>query len=235
MCGPRLMYVAVAGAGGRMGRMVCEAVPSTPGLTLVAEVGRGDDLRAALVSSRAKVLVDFTSPQAGADHLDLAIELGVHPVIGTTGIPRERLETAAARARERSLGGVVAPNFAIGAVLMIELARRAAPHLRAVEIIEAHHPRKLDAPSGTALRTRDQIQGALGPGSEIPIHSVRLPGFVASQEVILGGEGERLSIRHDTLDRGCFAPGILLAVRRAPSLRELHFDLAPLLLSSSGG
>lgn len=230
MCGPPTLSVAVAGSRGRMGRMISEALRAAPGFTLVAEVDREDDLRAALAASEARVLVDFTVPAVGADHLDLAIELGVHPVVGTTGIPRDRLDAAAERAREKRLGGVVAANFAIGAVLMIELARRAAQHLPAVEIIEAHHPAKLDAPSGTSLRTRERLREVVGSLREIPIHSIRLPGYVATQEVILGGTGERLSIRHDTLDRSCFAPGILLAIRRAPTIEELLFDLAPLVL-----
>ena len=226
--------VAVSGSAGRMGRMVVGAVDNTPDLQLVAAVDRDDDLAAILRDRRPQVLVDFTVPAVGADHLDLALELGIHPVVGTTGIPADRLDAAADRARSSGCGGVVAPNFAVGAVLMLELSRRAAPHLPSIEIIEAHHPDKLDAPSGTALRTRQGLEAAAGlPEGEIPIHSVRLPGFIASQEVILGGSGERLSIRHDTLDRGCFAPGILLAVRRAPSLGVLHRDLAPLLFDDA--
>ncbi len=227
--------VLVAGARGRMGLMVVEAVSAAEDLELVAEVDQGDDLEHALARSGATVLVDFTVPAVGADHLDLALAHGVHPVIGTTGIPRDRLDAAVERARERGIGGVVAPNFAVGAVLMIELARQAARHLPSIEIIEAHHPEKIDAPSGTALRTRERLADLAGDRATIPIHSVRLPGFVASQEVILGGPGERLSIRHDTLDRTCFAPGILLAIRSAPSLERLYLDLAPLLLAEGDG
>lgn len=221
--------VAVAGAGGRMGGMVVTAVSSAPDLVVVAEVEAGDDLATTLAASEAQVLVDFTVPAVGGIHLETAIASGVHPVIGTTGIDPACLERATEGARERGIGGVVAPNFALGAVMMIELARRAAPHWDAVEILEAHHPAKQDAPSGTALRTREAIAGVRSDSGEIPIHSVRLPGFVASQEIWFGGAGERLSIRHDTLDRTCFAPGILLAIRSAPTLRELVLDLAPLL------
>ena len=226
---PDPLPVAISGVRGRMGRMVREAVLASPDLALVAETDQGDDLAAALRSSGATVLVDFTTPEVGADHLDLALELGVHPVVGTTGIPRARLDDAVARARATGTGGVVAPNFALGAVLMMELSRRAAPHLPRIEIIESHHPAKLDAPSGTSLSTRERLLRATGGARPIPIHSVRLPGFVATQEVILGGTGERLVIRHDTIDRSCFAPGILLAVRRAPRLGALLLDLAPLL------
>ncbi len=222
--------VAVAGAAGRMGQMTVAAIKSAGDLSLVAAIGRSDDLRSRLEEVRPDVLIDFTTPDVGADHLDWAIELGISPVVGTTGLPPQRLAASVARAREARLGGVIAPNFAVGAVLMMELAKRAAPHLDAIEIIEAHHPAKKDAPSGTAARTRAGLAMVLGRDADsIPIHSVRLPGFIASQEVILGGHGERLSIRHDTLDRTCFAPGILLAVRRARSLDHLVLDLAELL------
>ena len=222
--------VAISGAAGHMGRMIVAAVEAVPDLSIVAALDRDDDLAAVLADRRPQVLIDFTVPAVGADHLDLALELGVHPVVGTTGIPADRLDGAAERARANGIGGVVAANFAVGAVLMMELSRRAAAHLGSIEIIEAHHPKKLDAPSGTSLRTRLGLAEAAGvPAEEIPIHSMRLPGFIASQEVILGGEGERLSVRHDTLDRSCFAPGILLACRKAPTLDRLFLDLAPLL------
>ena len=151
--------VVVSGCRGKMGRMVLEELPGAHELALVAAIDRDEDLAHALKSTGAEVLIDFTEPGVGADHLDLALELGVHPVIGTTGIHPTRLEAAAERARARGIGGVVAPNFAVGAVLMMELARRAAVHLPAVEIIESHHPAKKDAPSGTALLTRQRIQG----------------------------------------------------------------------------
>lgn len=230
-----MITVAIAGARGRMGRTARSAVASASDVELVAEIEREDDLAAVLRSSGARVLIDFTEPSVGARHLETAVELGVHPVIGTTGLDPTRLAAAAETAHERGLGGVVAPNFSVGAVLLMECVRRAGTFLDRVEIIEAHHPDKKDAPSGTALRTRDVLRSALPEDREVPIHSVRLPGFVASQEVLLGGTGERLSIRHDTIDRSCFEPGILLAVRRAPGLDEILFDLAPLLLGTGDG
>ena len=224
--------IVVAGAAGRMGRMAVEAITAAPDLSLVGTIGREDDFRATLEALRPEIVLDVTTPEVGADHLDWAIERGVHPIVGTTGMPSDRLARAKDAARAAKLGGIVAPNFALGAVLMIELAKRVAPFLDSVEIIEAHHPAKRDAPSGTAARTRQELQAIRGDESaDVPIHSVRLPGYIASQEVIFGGAGERLSIRHDTLDRTCFAPGILLAARRVRTLDQLVFDLASLLFA----
>ena len=190
MAASQEIRVALAGARGRMGRSIAPALREAPDLELVAEIERHDDLAAVLRRSEAGVLVDFTSPECGADHLEAALELGIHPVIGTTGLDRVRLDRALELSRRRRIGGVVAPNFALGAVLMIELARRAARHLPAIEIIEQHHPDKKDRPSGTALRTREVLAEVVGRG-EIPIRSVRLPGVVANQEVILGADANK--------------------------------------------
>ena len=212
-----------------MGQTVVEAVRGAPDLQVVAEVDLGDSIPSAIEANRPEVVVDFTVPGAIADNLEHYLEHRVHPVVGTTGLSGDALDSARERSRELELGGLVAPNFALGAVLMMELAARAARYLGAVEITEYHHPAKLDAPSGTSLRTREKITNEQPESREIPIHSVRLPGFLASQEVFLGGEGERLTIRHDSLDRRCFMPGVLLAVRRVSGLKELVVGLEALL------
>lgn len=221
--------VLVVGARGRMGAQTCRAVESAADLELVAQVEREDDLVEAIRRTQPAVGVDFTSPKTVDANLRTLVELGVHPVIGTTGWNPDVLEEMRERARLAGLGGVVAPNFAIGAVLMIELAARAARYLSQVSIIECHHTGKLDAPSGTSLRTQERIRRVVDDQRTAEIHSLRQEGFLAHQEVILGGPGERLTIRHDTLDRGCFMPGLLLAIRRAPELREIVVGLESLL------
>jgi 4-hydroxy-tetrahydrodipicolinate reductase len=205
-----MINVAVSGAAGRMGETVCEAVESAEDMALV---GRADPLlETALgdVLGDADVVVDFTTPDSALANARLCLEAGVHCVMGTTGADFSELEGVG------SANLLVAPNFAIGAVLMMELAQRVAEHMPECEIVELHHDRKLDAPSGTAARTADLIRAAGGNVHEI--HSVRLPGLVAHQEVIFGGAGQTLSIRHDSVDRQSFMPGVLLAVRKVGSL-----------------
>jgi len=208
-----MINVAVSGAAGRMGQTVCEAVEGADDMALV---GRADPLlKTALtdVLGDADVVVDFSTPDSAPENARHCLEAGVHCVMGTTGADFSSLE---------GVGGanlLVAPNFAIGAVLMMELAQRAAGHMPDCEIIELHHDRKLDAPSGTAARTADLIRAAGGNVHE-PIHSVRLPGLVAHHEVIFGGPGQTLSIRHDSIDRQSFMPGVLLAIRKVGSLER---------------
>jgi 4-hydroxy-tetrahydrodipicolinate reductase len=206
--------VAVAGAAGRMGATVCDAVTGAEDMALT---GRADpSLGVALpdVLADADVVVDFTTPDAALGNALACLDAGVHVVIGTTGFDPEPLYAAAVA----SAGNVlIAPNFAVGAVLMMRFAAEAARHLPKAEIVELHHDRKLDAPSGTAARTAALMRDAAG--REVPIHSVRLPGLVAHQEVLFGGTGETLTIRHDALDRSSFMPGVLVAVR---AVRELH-------------
>ncbi|MFN8176152.1 MAG: dihydrodipicolinate reductase C-terminal domain-containing protein [Solirubrobacteraceae bacterium] len=205
-----MIRVAVAGAAGRMGATVCEAVEAAGDMELT---GRADPaLGSALadVLGDADVVVDFTTPDTALDNARACLQAGVHVVIGTTGFDPAALEGVG------SANAFVAPNFAIGAVLMMRFATEAARHMRAAEIVELHHDGKLDAPSGTAARTASLMREA--GGRDVPIHSVRLPGLVAHQEVILGGEGETLTIRHDSLDRRSFMPGVLLAVRRVGGL-----------------
>lgn len=265
-----MIRVAVAGAAGKMGREVVKAVVRAPDLTLVAAVGRhhgvgedagllagigpigvkvGSDLRQALSESQAQVCVDFTLPEAGAENGRTVLEAGVCLVMGTTGLPAAELAALERLARERRVGGVVAPNFALGAILMMHFAAQAARVFPEVEIIEAHNPQKRDAPSGTARRTAELIarsraecsrwaaaasgvntsepapagnspaRGLLVEG--VPVHSLRLPGVVAHQEVVFGMEGQTLRLIHDSADRSSFMPGVLLAIRRAPELKGL--------------
>jgi 4-hydroxy-tetrahydrodipicolinate reductase len=204
-----VIRVAVAGAAGRMGETVCRAVEGADDMELVARADPelGVSLAEAL-ADRPDVLVDFTIPDSALANAREAVAAGVHTVIGTTGFDVDEL---------RGLTGAnvfVAPNFAIGAVLMMQFAVQAARHMAKAEIIELHRDGKLDAPSGTAARTAELM------GGDVPIHSVRLPGLVAHQEVILGDVGQTLTIRHDSIDRESFMPGVLLAIRKVGSLTE---------------
>jgi 4-hydroxy-tetrahydrodipicolinate reductase len=203
--------VAVAGAAGRMGQAVCAAVEGAEDLTLTGRADPALGTALADVLGDADVVVDFTRPDTALDNAREALEAGVHVVIGTTGFDIEALRSFAQGARANAF---VAPNFAIGAVLMMRFAAEASRHMERAEIIELHHAAKLDAPSGTAKRTAEMMEG------DVPIHSVRLPGIVADQEVILGDVAQTLTIRHVTTDRTSFMPGVLLAVRRVASLPE---------------
>jgi 4-hydroxy-tetrahydrodipicolinate reductase len=207
--------VAVAGAAGRMGKTVCAAVEGAPDMELTGRADPALGISLAEVLGDADVLVDFTLPSTAVDNAKQALAAGVHVVIGTTGFDANELA---------GFGGAnvfIAPNFAIGAVLMMQFAARAARHMARAEIIELHHDRKVDKPSGTAARTAALIAQAAGvEPDEVPIHSVRLPGLVAHQEVILGDVGQTLSIRHDSIDRESFMPGVLLAVRRVGELPD---------------
>jgi 4-hydroxy-tetrahydrodipicolinate reductase len=215
-----MLCVAVAGAAGRMGQAVCEAVEGAPDLELC---GRADPQLGTTVEQvleGADVLVDFTQPDAALANALAALAAGVNAVVGTTGFDVEPLRVAASDRRGAGAANAFfAPNFAIGAVLMTRFAVEAARHMAAAEIIELHHDAKVDAPSGTAKRTA-QLMAEVTGGSPPPIHSVRLPGLVAHQEVILGDVGQTLSIRHDSLSRESFMPGVLLAVRRVGDLPD---------------
>ncbi len=208
-----MIRVAVAGAAGRMGATVCEAVQGAEDMQLTGRADPALGTTLAEVLPDADVVVDFTQPDTALGNALACVEAGVHVVIGTTGFDIEPLRST------RGANVFVAPNFAIGAVLMMKFAAEAARHMAKAEIIELHHDRKLDAPSGTAKRTAELMAAASG-GAQPPIHSVRLPGLVAHQEVILGDLGQTLTIRHDSIDRASFMPGVLLAVRRVGELRE---------------
>lgn len=228
------MKVGVLGARGKVGTQVCRAVAEADDLELVAEVDVDDDI-AALVSSGAEAVVDFTHPDVVMGNLDFCIEHGIHAVVGTTGFDDGRLATLRERLGAAPRTGVlVAPNFSIGAILMMRFAALAAPYFESVEVVEMHHPTKADAPSGTARRTAELIatarrEAGLGPvpdatstslegarGADVAgirVHGLRIRGMLAHQEVLLGGVGETLTIRHDSLDRASFTPGVLVALR----------------------
>jgi 4-hydroxy-tetrahydrodipicolinate reductase len=230
-----MINVAVLGARGRMGSEVVKAVEAAEGLALVAALDMGDSLEQ-LKSSAAHVVVDFTTPDSVMANLEFLIDNGINVVVGTTGFDDAKLATVKGwLAQNPSVGVLIAPNFAIGAVLMMEFAAKAARYFESAEIIELHHPAKVDAPSGTAARTAelmsaarkeaglgampdatttalDGARGALVGG--IPVHSVRARGLVAHQEVLFGGLGETLTIRHDSIDRAGFMPGVILGVRK---------------------
>ena len=210
-----MIRVAVAGAAGRMGQTVCGAVEGAKDMELVARAdpALGTSLTDALRTG-PQVLVDFTVPGTAVVNAREAVAAGVHVVIGTTGFDPDQLKDL------QGANVFVAPNFAIGAVLMMQFAAQAARHMKSAEIIELHHDRKVDKPSGTAARTAKLMAAASPSQAEPPIHSVRLPGLVAHQEVILGDVGQTLTIRHDSTDRESFMPGVLLAIRRVPSLPE---------------
>jgi 4-hydroxy-tetrahydrodipicolinate reductase len=213
-----VIRVAVSGAAGRMGQAVVEAVEGAEGMEVAAQADPALGTQLAEVLGDADVVVDFTTPETAPHNARAALEADAHAVVGTTGFDlgalREAAESAPGEAR-----CFVAPNFAIGAVLMMQAAQRAAPHMPECEIVELHHDGKLDAPSGTAKRTAELIRAAGGNVHE-PIHSVRLPGLVAHQEVVFGGEGQTLTIRHDSVDRRSFMPGVLLAVRSVGGLPQ---------------
>jgi 4-hydroxy-tetrahydrodipicolinate reductase len=214
-----MIRVAVAGAAGRMGETVCAAVDGAADLELVGRVDPVLGTALEEVLPDAEVVVDFTRPDSALANALSCLRAGVHVVIGTTGFDPSPLQEAQSAQRRPGANVVIAPNFAIGAVLMMRFAVEAARHMAKAEIIELHHDEKLDAPSGTALRTAQLMAAASGRG-EPPIHSVRLPGLVAHQEVILGDLGQTLTIRHDTISRESFMPGVLLAVRRVPALEQ---------------
>jgi 4-hydroxy-tetrahydrodipicolinate reductase len=219
-----MIRVAVAGAAGRMGQTVCAAVQGAADMELV---GRADpllqrSLEQVLDRERPEVVVDFTRPDTAVENALACVAAGVHVVIGTTGFDLDALAARADALAERAGDGakiLIAPNFAIGAVLMMRFAAEAAKHMAKAEIVELHHDGKLDAPSGTAARTARLMAEATGT-AQPPIHSVRLPGIVANQEVILGDVGQTLTIRHDTTGRESFMPGVLLAIRKVGGLHR---------------
>jgi 4-hydroxy-tetrahydrodipicolinate reductase len=241
--------VAVSGHRGKVGSLLAAAFEAEPGIEYVGGVGAGDDLAAFLKKTRPQALVDFTRPAVALHNALAAVAAGAAPVVGTSGIAADGIDKLEVACKEKHLGGIVAPNFAIGAVLMMHLADLAAPHFDAAEIIEMHHAAKLDAPSGTALATakrlgarrggkpfshqkvtKETLAGTRG-GEEgnIAVHSVRLPGFVADQEVIFGLPGQTLTIAHRTTSREAYVPGVLLAIRRVTNEPRFYRGLDELL------
>ena len=240
--------VLVNGAKGRMGQEVVKAVTAAADLELVDQTDLGDDLIARIKASQAQAVVDFTTAAVAFENTRKILEAGVHPVVGTSGLLAEQVAELQQLAEDKGIGGLIAPNFAIGAVLLMKYAQDAAKYLPDVEVIELHHNRKADAPSGTAVKTaqliaeaRKEIPKALvdekelfegARGSEVHgvrVHSLRLPGLVAHQEVIFGGTGETLTIRHDSIHRESFMPGVCLACRKVIGTQQLFYGLEHLL------
>ena len=244
-----MIRVLLAGHRGKVGAALEPALAAAEDVDYVGGVGRGDDLAAALREKQPQVLVDFTHPGAGLENALAAVAAGAAPVVGTSGIPSDGVDRLERACAERGVGGIVAPNFAVGAVLMMWLAEQAARFFEAADIIETHHSGKADAPSGTALATARRIGAARGSyplsysrtpkillegarGAEVDgvaIHSLRIPGVLAEQEVILGLPGQTLSIAHRTTSRDCYVPGVLLAIRRVVAEPSFHRGLEPLL------
>lgn len=239
--------ILVNGAYGRMGQEAVKAITDTQDLAVVAQTGSKDDLAATIKASQAQVVVDFTNAAVAFSNSKIIIEAGAHPVIGTSGLLMEQVVQLQTMCAAKHLGGIIAPNFSLGAVLMMRFAAEAARYFSQVEIIEMHHPAKLDAPSGTALKTAEMIAKArtqpveprqeeeLLPGARgavvkgVPIHAIRLAGVLAEQEVCFGSLGETLSIRHRTLNRETFMAGVILACRKVSQLSELIYGLETLL------
>jgi 4-hydroxy-tetrahydrodipicolinate reductase len=242
--------VLVTGANGRMGREVVHAVNVADDMEVVATVNREDNLQSVITDSHPDVLVEFTTPESVMANVRTALQNRVIPLVGTTGIGPAEVETLRQLCTETQTACLIAPNFALGAILLMRFSAEAARYFPDVEIIELHHEQKKDAPSGTAAKTAEMIAsvrtgtprpapsdafeafvGARGgrAAGEIPVHSVRLPGFVASQEVIFGGPGQRLTLRHDSIDRASFMPGVVLAIQKAATLSGLVYGLEHLL------
>jgi 4-hydroxy-tetrahydrodipicolinate reductase len=241
------MRVGVLGAKGKVGATMVNAVQAADDLTLSAEVDAGDPL-SLFIDNNTEVVIDFTHPDVVMYNLKFLVDNGIHAVVGTTGFTDDRLAQVGTWLEGKDTSVLIAPNFAIGAVLSMHFAQQAAPYFESVEVIELHHPQKADAPSGTAARTARLIaearkdlppnpdatstglEGARGADVDgIPVHSVRLAGLVAHQEVLFGAQGETLTIRHDSLDRTSFVPGVLLAVRRVRERPGLTVGIEPLL------
>lgn len=235
--------VLVNGARGKMGQLAVQTINDHADFQLVASTQRQNDLAAEIKKSAAQIVIDVTHAESVFKNANTIIDAGAHPVIGTSGLLPHQVETLQERCAKLKLGGIIAPNFSLGAVLMMKYAQEIAQYFPEVEIIEMHHAGKLDSPSGTSLRTaeliskgrqqvpankknHETIPGARGAThQQVAIHSVRLPGLMAHQQVIFGGEGETLTLRCDTIDRKCYASGILLACKKALELDRLIYGL----------
>jgi len=243
-----MFKVLVNGSKGKMGQEVIKALEAESDMTCVAQTDAGDDLQKAIKSNNPEITVDFTHPNSVKGNAMAMLKENCFPIIGTTGLTDDDLNDLDEAAKKNNLGILVCPNFAIGAVLMMKFAADAAKYMPRVEIIEMHHDRKADAPSGTAIKTADMIhktnrhinaaqleeteilKGARGGNkNNIPIHSIRLPGFVAHQQVIFGGLGQTLTLRHDSLSRESFMPGIILAIRKIQKTKGLTYGLENIL------
>ncbi len=239
--------VLVNGASGRMGQATVKAISDDPELELVGALGRKDNLATEIKNKKAQVVVDFTNADSVFHNTEIIIEAGAHPVIGSSGLLAEQIKTFQEQCTKKKLGGIIAPNFSLGAVLLMKHSQEIAKYFSHVEIIEMHHDGKLDSPSGTAIRTaemlaenfipaksdkktREIIPGSRGAiHQHIPIHAIRLPGLVAHVQVIFGGTGETLTLKHDSIDRLCFMPGVCLAAKKVVELDKLVYGLENIL------
>lgn len=237
--------ILVNGAYGKMGKVAVGAVQNCSDFILAGQSGHQDNLAEQIQKNRADVVIDFTTPQSVFSNAQTIIAQNARPVIGTTGLTLEQIDQLKVKCQEKKLGGIIAPNFSMGAILMMRFAREAAHYLPNCEIIEMHHPLKLDAPSGTSIKTAQMIESARSatknpaknPTSPargeihhgIPIHSLRLPGFYSHQTVIFGDTGEVLTICHQGIDRQCCVPGIVLACKKVMKLDELVYGLDNIL------
>ncbi|MCL9684452.1 4-hydroxy-tetrahydrodipicolinate reductase [Legionella maioricensis] len=239
--------VIVNGANGKMGSLACETLANHSEFELVAQLNKQDHLAQTIRDTDAQIVVDLTRADCVYDNCMTIVDQGAHPVIGTSGLTGAQIKELTERCEAKQLGGLIVPNFSISAVLMMIFAAKAAEYLPEVEIIEAHHQQKLDAPSGTALKTAEMIAAArkkpknklalkeLIPGArggthhDVTIHSLRLPGVLARQEVLFGNLGETLSLTHDSIDRRCFMPGVVLACQKVLNLNTLVYGLEHLL------
>ena len=240
--------ILVNGAFGRMGQMTVKTLSEYPGFNLVGQTGRDYDLKKSIHDSQAQVVVDFTSAEAVFKNCQAIIEAGAHPVIGTSGLTAKQIDILRKNCADLKLGGMIVPNFSLGAVLMMKYAKEIVKHMPHVEIIEMHHENKMDCPSGTAMRSaemlaeaqqiinqpikpsHENISGARGANHHnIPIHAIRLPGFLAHQQIIFGNTGETLTLRHDSIDRQCFMPGVCLACEKVMGLEHLVIVLEEIL------
>ena len=242
-----MIKVIVNGAAGRMGSLAVKTIENDAECELVGQLEHDDDLSAAIKSTDADVVVDFTTAEVVFDNAMAIVNAGARPVMGTSGLTPEQLEALQQLCTAKQLGGIVVPNFSLGAVLMMKYAQDAAKYLPHVEIIEMHHDAKQDSPSGTALKTaamiaesrketidvkvgRETVKGARGAAvNDIAVHAVRLPGLVAHQQVIFGAVGETLTLRHDSINRDCFMPGVLLACKKVMALDNLVYGLESVL------
>ncbi len=239
--------VLINGAAGKMGQEVIKTIEKAPDFELVGKLYRDNNLAEAIYSTNARIVIDFTSAYAAFENCETIIKQGAHPVVGTTGFHPHQITALQKLSATKQLGGIIAPNFAIGVILLMRYAKDAAQYFPDVEIVELHHNDKIDSPSGTAIKTAEMIRphaqespisqkeneiisgarGAIKNG--IHIHSVRLPGLVAHEEVIFGGVGQTLTLRHDTYHRKAFMPGVLLACRKVLELKSLVYGLENIL------
>lgn len=239
--------IIVNGAAGKMGKLACASINQDPAFELIGSLSRANSLRQAIVDTKADIVVDLTSAASVFENSKIIIENNAHPVIGTSGLIDTQIQQLIAMANAKQLGGIIVPNFSIAAVLMMRFAAEAAVYLADVEIVEAHHPQKYDAPSGTAMRTADMIARArnqFAPESTeyttvpnvrggkyygINLHSIRIHGVLAQQQVLFGNIGETLTIIHNSIDRTCFMPGLIHCCKKVSQLQTLYYGLENLL------